>query len=133
MNFKNLEETLPNGFHDGRLKSLSIDYVSRTLNMDMDLCTGNPEAKAEKERESYRSATVIVENLEFCIIDPPASGYPFNKARQLTIDAGPGAPPNDSVKIPNIGTSSFLFWIWVNEWNAFIRIAAEGIKIEWIS
>lgn len=129
MNFEKLESTLPNGLHDSRLKSISIDYIARTILLGLDIFTGDPDAKDKKDRESYRPAEIQILKFDFCVIDPPANGYPFDKATPVTIDAGAGQPSTAPANLPK--HNGFLFWIWANEWNSFIRIAAHDIQLQW--
>jgi hypothetical protein len=66
MAFQDLERSLPNGFHDAKLKSMAIDYVQRQMTMQMEILVGTPEAE---DPEEYRNATLSVTGLYFCVID----------------------------------------------------------------
>ena len=76
MTLENLEEKLPNGFHDAEIFSVELDYVAGIAKFRMSLLVGWP-GDPEPERQAYQEATLVVSGLCFCSIDPPSSTYPF--------------------------------------------------------
>ena len=55
MTLEELADTLPNGFHDAQVSSVSIDYVKREARLLMDLWVGDLSSQNEEERQVYRS------------------------------------------------------------------------------
>jgi hypothetical protein len=131
MNLLDLEKEIPNGFHDSQLKGIDIDYVTGRVRIHVDICVGDPEAEDWDGREKMRPAVVTLTGLSFLCIDPPFSGYPFEKRGSLRIDGGTGQPSTSEVTIPPLKEGATLYWFFVNEWNSFIRIAAEEALIKW--
>jgi hypothetical protein len=124
-----VESLLPNGFHDGVLRRLSVDYAQAALCLEVDFWIGNME---NEDREVYRLGRVTISGLEFLVIDNPiASPGPY--VGELIIDGGLGQPSTSPVPLPALGTRSFLYWLFVNEWNSFIRFAGRDAVLEWIS
>ena len=49
MTFEDLDNQLPNGFHDAALQSLKIDYVRGSAVLRMALDFGSPESPERKD------------------------------------------------------------------------------------
>jgi hypothetical protein len=130
--FQDLEDSLPNGFHDAKLKSVSIDYVERLLTMQVELLVGTPEAE---DRDEYRSATLIASGLYFYVIDPPDSKYPFaTKQRPVRISGDDGLPDLLSKLAANLAQTNPGFTyhrFFSNDWNSFIYVAADDVQLTW--
>jgi hypothetical protein len=47
------------------------------------------------------------------------------------IDAGSGHPDTDPPRLPHIPENCFLCWVFVFNWNSFVRIAARVASVEW--
>lgn len=120
MSIENILKKLPNGFHDAKMNSINIDYISRTVIIAVDIFV-----------ETYKSSQLIISDFEFCIIDVPDKNYPFFKKAALTIDIGIGQPSTDPIILPGHKKENFLMWIWVEEWNSFIRISANQADLKW--
>ena len=74
MTFDQLDNELPNGFHDAELHALTIDYLNRSAVLRMAFDFGNPDGL---KREDYRIAELRISGLVFCVIDPPDPKYPY--------------------------------------------------------
>jgi hypothetical protein len=62
-----VERTLPNRLHDAYLRRLAIDYVERTVTLDLDFRCGDLDAETEAEREAYRRRQVVISGLVWCV------------------------------------------------------------------
>jgi hypothetical protein len=123
MTFAEVERQLPNGFHDARLKSYAVDSQKSEMILSLDFWVGD-----DKNPEAYRSGRFLAKSLQFLTIDPPGPGA-NSSAKRLSIDAGSGQPvkaPNDKLIVVQ-GAS--LVWIWVAEWNGYMRFAAKDFDV----
>ncbi|GAC1469168.1 MAG: hypothetical protein PVSMB1_17740 [Gemmatimonadaceae bacterium] len=103
---ENVEGVLPNGFHDGVLRRLSVDYAQATMCLEVDFWIGTME---DEDREVYRLGRVTISGLEFLAIDSPhATVGPH--IGELIVDGGPGQPSTSPVLLPPLGAGSFLYW-----------------------
>ena len=126
---RDLERTLPNGFHDTKVRSCALDYVQRTALFQLDVWTGDLDATDPRERERYRSAALFVSGLAFCQMEPPDPTYPFQESAPLRVDASESDVPNAiAVKLPQ---GAFSARLYVANWNAFIRLAASDAALLW--
>ncbi len=125
-----LAQTLPNGFHDAELTHLSVDYARGEVRLGLMIWIGEMSDETSG-REAYRPAIVTVSGLVLLLIDPPCEGYPFGEPGAVRIDGGPGQPATSRSELPGIPDDAFLYWFFVDDWNAFIRVAARHATLEW--
>lgn len=132
---RQIEDQLPNGFHDAVLQSISLDLLSNTASLRMQLLVGETDATSEEAREAYRTATLTLEGLVYFVIDSPDSlGRPLS-AEGVRIDGG-DATDRTNPRAPAPRTSlppgTFAHWFFVHEWNSFIHIAARQASLQWL-
>jgi hypothetical protein len=132
MTIEEVEKTLPNGFHDASLEKLNIDYHERAAKLDLLVDVGDPDS--EGNEEAKRKGVLTVSGLLFCVIAPPDSRSPYQKAEGLWIaDSGPYKSDKIPAKLPEpLPKGAFAHYFFVNDWNAFIIIAATDARFDWI-
>ena len=129
MNFNELDRTLPNGFHDAKLRHFEMDYVNRTLRFELAVWIGKmADAQA---RELYRPAQVNVAGVAFLVIEPPDTNYPWLKAGAVCIDTGEGLPKQSSSKVPVAPKGTETTWVYFREMNRFLLFAGGEASLEW--
>lgn len=131
MTFEELDQALPNGFHDAKIQKLVVDYVQRSATMTMHLWIGTPHSA---NRDEYRQATLAISGVCYYSTEPPDPKYPFLRGSSITV----AGYPEDAEKFPALngllaampkGVTCYRFF--VHEWNSFIHIAAKDIQFEW--
>src|SRR6266850_981446 len=85
MTFEELEYGLPNGLHDSEVSSILVDYVQRTVIMQLSVFVGELDASPEL-REAYKEGSLIISGLFFLVVEPPDLRYPFAKPSSLHTD-----------------------------------------------
>ncbi len=130
MNFEEVTDTLPNGFHDAELRRLEMDYVQRKLQFDLDVWIGDMRDPPEG-REIYRPARVTVEKVALLVIEPPDANYPWQEPGTITIDTGEGLPRQASSILPEIPAGSQMTWMYMGALNRFLLFAGGESSIEW--
>ena len=126
MTFKEVEHTLPNGFHDAKIERISLDYSAGTLQIAMRILIGTP---GQPDQDEYGPAELRVGGLYFCFIEPPDPTYPFKpNGKPLSVSGDDGASGEIGFlqKLP-AGVSCYRFF--VDQWNSFIYIAASDVQI----
>jgi hypothetical protein len=132
MTLDELARTLPNGFHDAEVTTVTIDYERHELLLRMRVWLGGVDSP---DSELYRTAVVTLSGLLFCVIEPPNPRYPYRDAGALTIDTGtveslPSPPETD---LPDqTPEGAFTNWIFVGEWNSFIYASAIEAGLVWV-
>ncbi len=129
MTLEELENTPPNGLHDAEVTRISVDYQQRSLELDVDVWVGDMGDAPEK-REAYKRARIDISGLLFLVMEPPDPKYPF-KTGEFTIDGCNLSKNLDSKLLDSIPTDAFFRSLWVNDWNAFIHIAAREAQLVW--
>ena len=131
MTIEEVLDSLPNGLHDAHLRSINIDYAERTAELDLDIWVGDMSLDDEA-REARRPVTLKLSRLWYFVVEAPDSTYDFHEPKPLWIDAGVDslAPGKSSITLPKVPAGTFTFWIYVNDWNAFIHVAASDAIVE---
>ena len=88
MNWAELEQLLPNGFHDARLDGIAIDYRRRTAVFVLELWAVEewPEQLPAVVPELYRRGRLTFTGLLACTVDVPNGEYQVPDACELWID-----------------------------------------------
>jgi len=134
MTLEELADTLPNGFHDAQVSSVSIDYVEREGRLLIDLWLGDSSSESEELREAYRKGELKLSGLLYWVIEPPDANYSYGESKQLWVDPGTleSASAKPSVKLPEpLPAGAFASWIFVQGWNSFMYVAAMDASLEW--
>ena len=64
MTLEELDNSLPNGFHDAEIFSFEVNYVEAIAKFHVNLLTGSPD-DPEPERQAYQEAFLDVSGLCF--------------------------------------------------------------------
>jgi hypothetical protein len=125
-----LEEGLPNGLHDSRLRTVSSDPSTGRAEFILDVWLGDLGSAVPAERERYRRARLELLGLAYLIVDAPDPRYPLTDQSPVQIDAcAADDDPERSRRVPPGGFAGRFF---VTEWNGFIHFAAMDARLVWI-
>lgn len=126
MTLEEIEQSLPNGFHDSTIAGVRLDYVQRTAEIDMELWMSGSD---DEDIETYRPATLSITELIYFVIEPP--GVPnISHAEPSLVDGGSSELERPAYRLPKpLPADAFTYWFFVNNWNAFIHVAALNAEI----
>lgn len=130
MTLEDLEKTLPRGLHDAEVKRVAVDYELRAMAVDLAVWVGDMNDPPERG-EAYRDARINITGLCFLVMEPPDPKYPF-RGSGLRIDGCDMRKNLTRELLSALPTDSFFRSLWVNEWNAFIHVAAKDATISWM-
>src|SRR2546426_2589612 len=91
---------------------------------------GDSDDDASQSSENYRAARIRFFEIQFVATDPPTTGDSYSGLSM--IDTGSGEPRTSPCSLPPIRKDCFLCWIFVTQWNSFIRISARDVALEWM-
>jgi hypothetical protein len=128
VNIQQLMTQFPNGLHDAELVRFEMDYVTRTLRIDLNVSIAHMSDTESRER--YHSVRLNFEQVAFLVIESPDAAYPWPDKGTLRIDAGEGYPKPCSTRIPEPPTGSFLVWFYVSDMNSFFLFSSSNVSIE---
>ena len=129
MTLEEIADSLPNGFHDTQINSIRIDYVNREITLDVEIWVGD---SSEDDSDVYRPAQLTLLRFLFCVIEAPDATYPYHEEKALWVDAGSEETPRiaTGIQLPEpLPKGAFTHWFFVNDWNAFIHVAAMDAHI----
>lgn len=135
MKLEEIEKMLPNGFHDSLLKSITIDYSKHEAIFDLHIWVGDLYAENAESRETYRRCLLKLYQLYFCVIEAPDPKYPYHESDCLRLDGGPlnSIEKKPAFQLPNtLPKDVATYWFFIEEWNAFIYVAAMSAQLDWI-
>lgn len=132
MTFEDVENELPNGFHDMELYGMRLDWAEGSMTMDLNFWVGDLSGP---NREAYKPGTLQITGLCFCSIDPPDSTYPFMPDGSPLNISGDAAGPETFASFEGLSqklsAEASCYRFFVHEWNAFIHIAAKNVQLVW--
>ena len=134
MTIDEVSHTLPNGFHDSYVLSISIDYVRGEVTFLMDVDLTSPDEKVEMPR---RHGELKMTGLLYCVIEPP--GYSLSEEYVFTEDklwiAGESSDFSELKECPKlpepIPDGGFRHWFFDSHHNSFIYVGAMNASFQW--
>ena len=137
MTFEDIENSLPNGFHDSKILYFSLDAKTRTLTMRFSLWVGSMD---DLNPEVYREIALTAQGISIFFVEPPDPTYPFSldgqglaaqgdfvdvkRSRFVSEQAG-----NVLKKLPSRAS---IYRFFLENWNSFLYVAAEEVSFSWI-
>jgi len=121
-------------FHDARIKSVKLDYVSREAIFDCVLYVGNPDIFEDRERTA--EGTLTITGFLYCVIEAPDHNYNYddNEGLDVTSD-GPLKLNEFRAPLPqlplDLPENAFIHYFYLNNCNSFLYIAATGATFQW--
>ena len=137
MTFSELESSLPSGFHDAALKSLTADYEHRRVLMTLSLKVGDPDGPRE-HRDDCRDAQVEIAGMIFWIVDPPDSKRDFSARGEVWIGDGyetasiPQSTEHLKELLKALPEGALAHSFFVSDWNSYIHVAGTNCSLKWI-
>ena len=132
MTLEEVERMLPNGLHDAEVQRITVDYQQRKLTAELAVWVGDVGDPPDR-REAYKDARLDITGLLFLVMESPDPRYPYRNSSKLTIDGTDMRKNLDVDLLTSLPAAAFFRSLWVNQWNAFIHIAAEHSEITWLN
>ncbi len=124
MTIEELNHTLPNGFHDAELFSVSVDYERGVCVLGLEIDLDSSGARVE----------LILTGLVYCEVQVPDASYPFAGSGSVEVS---GCVTTEQVlhSFADLRRMSppetFFYSFFVKTWNSFIHIAAKSAELRW--
>lgn len=126
MTIEDIEQLLPNGFHDSYITALHVNYAQRTLEMDMKIWVSDLETGGDPDE--YQPLKLSISGLIYFVIEAP--GY-LDTSKPWLVDGGSSEVETSPSRPPGpLPTGAFTYWFFVNNWNSYIHIAALSANFE---
>lgn len=132
MTFDELEQSLPNGFHDAAIREITVDFIRRSVTVSIDLLTGHPSSP---DPESYRAGRLQIAPIYLFFIEPPDPRYSFiPNGAHVKVDGGcvkVGQSAETDSLLPVLPRSATMYRFFLEKWNAFLYLAGESVEFSW--
>jgi hypothetical protein len=138
MTLAELDDSLPNGFHDAEITKFVWDFAAESAAFEVILLVGDPDGEDYEAREARRNGTLEVSGIVFVAIDPPfprgLDPRPYKPSGAFQID---GVVTDEKVfavlpKLkPELPPDTEIFSFYVINSNSFIHIAAKEANVVW--
>jgi hypothetical protein len=132
MTLADIEELLPNGFHDAEIEKFIWDYRTNSASFTMELWVAED---GDQSPEVYRKGRLDLKEIVFIMIDTPDIKPYKASLGTLRID---GLATTESI-LPNLAALTETvtpyvnaYSFYVDNWNSYIHIAAKESELIWI-
>ena len=132
MTFEEIEQELPNGFHDAEIRQISMDFVNRSIIIGMNL---HASVAGDPDPERYRPGTLKVMSPYLFFIEPPDPHYHF------VPDGSPINASGSSVKIGQntavdrllavLPPNATVYLFFLDDWNSCLYLAGASVEFSW--
>jgi len=136
MTLAQIDEMLPNGFHDAEVEQFIWNFQQNSAVFDIDfwIATGD-----DHDREKRRRGRIELQEIAFIAIEPPdpreSDPRPYSSSLgTLQIDgslADAKSFPQLPKLRPNLPADAEIFSFYVVNWNSFIHISAIKARLVW--
>lgn len=134
MTIDEISDSLPNGFHDADICSISLDYVKKESVFLIDVDLSLPDVEVETPS---RQGELKLTGLLYCVIEPPAvtfsNEYISEKTKLWVVsDSSDFSVLKDCPNLPEpLPDGSFRHWFFISTHNCFIYVAAMDAMFQW--
>jgi hypothetical protein len=126
--WEQVASTLPNGFHDSKIRAVNINYEQQQATFDwlVDF------SKYPDRTPLFRNVRVVFHELTYLILEPPNPGYSCDDPTPLSVvDVDSSLHEKIMFNTVPAPESSVKLSAYVNDWNSFIHIAAKSAELVW--
>lgn len=132
MTFEDIVQTLPNGFHDAKIRKISVDFVGQSILIGMDLHAG---VRGDPDPERYRPGTLKVASPYLFFMEAPDPRYRFvPNGSPINVD-GDSVKAGQSAEVdrllPVLPQDASVYRFFLEEWNSFLYLAGGDIAFSW--
>jgi hypothetical protein len=126
MTIEELEQQLPNGFHDSFLIAFRVDFATGSAFIELDLDFDDPGPNM------FRRKTLRLDGLSMFVVEPRDLSSSPSTGGRMWLD---GCTSSEQIfpKLQSYKGSStrgtFFYSFFLREWNSFIHIAATNAEL----
>ena len=125
---RDIENSLPCGFHDARVHSCALSFATRTASFDLEIWVGDLDSSDSAERD-YGPATLKLAGVAVCEFDAPHPVPALLTGTPLWIDLV--QHDGNLLADRDLPTDLFRACFFVQNWNGSVLIAARDAEFAW--
>ncbi|NLE02899.1 MAG: hypothetical protein GX640_23775 [Fibrobacter sp.] len=115
-----IEDGLPNGFHDAIIDSIKVDIKKRIVSVEIEIDISD---SAISDDFTYRKGLLKIENFGFFNIENPKSTVESNQAVRIT---------STGTIVDLLVTDMNSYFFYVPNWNSFIKFTGRTAEFSWV-
>jgi hypothetical protein len=132
MTFEELDQELPNGFHDAEIRTISIDFVNRSIVIGMNL---HASMASDPDPERYRPGTLRVLSPCLFFIEPPDPRYHFVPDGKPLYASGNSVKVGQDAGVDRLAAvlppNSTPYRFFLDDWNSCLYLAGASVEFSW--
>ncbi len=132
MNLIEIEQSLPNGFHDAYLNQLALDFARHEAELSLEVLIGTDDQPGS---DKYRKCRLTFHDYAIVMIEPAVAHRDIGKARGLGVDRTE-LDDEDRLAVAKTGykipSDNFWLALFIYEWNSRIIINARDASLEFL-
>lgn len=125
MTIEEIENVLPNGFHDAVICSIFVDYNAKKAIFDINVNISNAN---NESTAVFNSGKLFLSGLHYLALEPPDEAYLVDSVEQGLWIASSAPIPSSKDQKNTMG--SFTHRFFINNWNSFIVLSAVDARFE---
>lgn len=132
MTLEDLDNALPNGFHDATISDLARNFENATLRLKIDVLVGLP-SDPPGEADRYRAGELIFHGVLFCVIEAPDHESAFRHPGCIWFCFSrmePGALPDSLMN--SLPSETLCYSFYILDWESHIHVAAADVSFAWL-
>lgn len=131
MTLEQLDEELPNGLHDAKIRSITHYYDTGTLTVCVEVLVGLPDDPPSM-RFAYRDAVISFSNIFLCHIEPPENERIIGVRGSVWFKYWRTEhgilPPKLSDRF---SAEALSYTLYVLDWVSSIHVVASDVSFSW--
>ena len=131
MTLEQLEDQLPNGLHDAKIRSITHNYDIGNLILRVEVLTGLPD-DPPATRSAYRDAVITFSDVFLCHIEQPENERIMGAKGSVWFKFWRTEPGKLLSKLSNRFPSDALsYTLYILEWESSIHFVASDVRFSW--
>lgn len=126
MTIEDLEDRLPNGFHDSFLVSVVVDFANGTCCIELDVDYDDPDP------DVFRRMKLQLSGLSLFVVEPPDLRNSLSFGDTISTSGHSSSEkilPNLESYRKSAPAGTFFYSFFLNHWNCFIHVAATDAEL----
>ena len=127
MTIEELEDKFPNGFHDAHLVGMTVDFLSGSACIELDVDCDDPDPNV------YTRIKFRLTGLSLFVVEPPDVRISLSYGNTIEtsgFETSDEMLPNLTSYHKNVPAGSFFYSFFLKHWNSFIHLAATNAELE---
>jgi|WetSurMetagenome_2_1015567.scaffolds.fasta_scaffold782269_2 hypothetical protein len=132
MTLEEVDDSLPNGLHDARIQSVSMDYERGTLALAVSVWIGTLDAQPPN-RDRCRGGVLEFEGVAVFALEPPRPDSSYRHSGALAFSWR--RESHDSIRLEvgrALSDEELAYSLFIEDWLSTMVIIARTVSFRWL-